>query len=218
MWPRQQRQGHTYEEKTDNYTTYLSTGALTVSGAKHRQIISDWSNGMSTGQLCHTHGIAESYFKQYKRIHKITRSAIPVTGEQLMEVDDQDGLIDEIIISRRHTLAADLAKEQHKRMSEDSKNWRTLMDDYVAHMTTLSKAPKSVPKIKLTKPKTHTLSLYVLLIFIGANMDGPMKSVKPITLMRHVSDWWKKPKHSCPVSQLSPKNICRCRFRLVPCR
>jgi predicted phosphodiesterase len=144
---------YTYEEKTDNYTTYLSTGALTVSGAKHRQIISDWSNGMSTGQLCHTHGIAESYFKQYKRIHKITRSAIPVTGEQLMEVDDQDGLIDEIIISRRHTLAADLAKEQHKRMSEDSKNWRTLMDDYVVHMTTLSKAPKSVPKIKLTKPK-----------------------------------------------------------------
>jgi len=144
---------YTYDEKNDKYTTHLGTGSITMSGATHRQIMAEWSAGMSTAQICHTHKIAESHFKQYKRIHKITRGSIPVTGEQLMEVDDQDGLIDDIIISRRHTLAADLAKEQHKRMAEDSKNWRTLMDDYVAHMTTLTKAPKSVPKIKLTKAK-----------------------------------------------------------------
>ena len=144
---------YTYDEAGDTYITHLSTGTITMSGDRHRQIMADWSNGMSTAQICHAHSIAESHFQQYKRVHKITRSTVAVTNEQLMEVDDQDGLIDEIIVSRRHTLVAELAKEQHRRMAEDSKNWRTLMDDYVSHMSTLTKAPKSVPKINLTKAK-----------------------------------------------------------------
>ena len=148
-----QSNSYTYDDIADKYTTHLPTGTITMSGVKHRQIMADWSNGMSTAQICHAHSIAESHFRQYKRVHKITRATVPVTNEQIMEVDDQDGLIDEIIVSRRHTLVAELAKEQHRRMSEDSKNWRTLMDDYVAHMSPLSKAPKSVPKINLTKAK-----------------------------------------------------------------
>ncbi len=142
-----------YNKDTDTYSTHLSTGTITMSGDRHRQLMADWSSGMSTAQVCNKHDIAESHFKQYKRIHKIVRGVVPFTDEQLMEVDDHTGLIDDIIASRRHGLIAELARKEHTNLAKDAEKWRSLSQDYLANMTSLTKAAKSVPKIKLSKAK-----------------------------------------------------------------
>jgi predicted phosphodiesterase len=76
-----------------------------------------------------------------------------VTDEQLFEADEQDGLVEEILSSRRQTLMTEIAKKKHKQLVKDSNNWQILKYDYLAHMVSLQKAPKSVPKLSLKKAK-----------------------------------------------------------------
>ena len=140
-----------YDEPTDTYTTHLTGVPVVKTGDEHRTMMRDWAAGMSTSEFCVKHSIPELRARQYRKVHKMTRHSVPVTDEQLFEADEQEGLVEEILSSRRQTLMTEIAKKKHKQLVKDSNNWQTLKYDYLEHMVSLQKAPKSVPKLSLKK-------------------------------------------------------------------
>lgn len=149
----QGKNSYEYDETTDTYTTHLTGVPVVKTGEEHRSMMLDWSSGMSTSEFCVKHNIPEMRARQYRQVHKMTRHSVPVTDEQLFEADEQDGLVEEILSSRRQTLMTEIAKKKHKQLVKDSNNWQILKYDYLAHMVSLQKAPKSVPKLSLKKAK-----------------------------------------------------------------
>jgi len=145
------KNSYEYDQDEDTYKTTISGVVVCKTGAEHRQMMIDWSNGMMSGEFCVKHDLPQMRARLYRRLHKMTRKAIPVTNEQLYEADEQSALVEEIISSRRQTLMTEIAKKQHKEMVKDSENWNTLKHDYLEHMVSLQKAPKTVPKLSLKK-------------------------------------------------------------------
>jgi len=138
-----------YDEDADHYTTYLMSGKIEMSGDEHRQLLLDYAApiSMPIPAICTKYDMPRAHFDQYRRIHKFTRTTIPMTNEQIME-DEEDWVIDELVSARRHTMTGKLAKKEHAQLVKDATNWRELELNFLNHLPELTKAAPKVPKLK----------------------------------------------------------------------
>ncbi len=148
-----------YNKETDTYITFIKCAGenLVISGDMHRAMKSSYSNMTSKGatlnQIAREFNFPRLWFDEYRRKHGWTHDMLPYTDEQVME-SDNDELVEDLVLRNRREIHKKYEKRKWNDIQEAAEKWFHFEDTYKGMLSGLTKAPKTVPKLRIPESKS----------------------------------------------------------------
>jgi len=148
-----------YNKDTDTYITFIKCAGenLVISGDMHRAMKSSYSNMTSKGatlnQIAREFNFPRLWFDEYRRKHGWTHDMLPYTDEEVIE-GDNDELVEDLVLRNRREIHKKYEKKKWKDIQDAAEKWFHFEDTYKGMLNNLTKAPKTVPKLKIPKAKS----------------------------------------------------------------
>tara|TARA_R110001592_G_scaffold104354_1_gene293664 strand:+ start:8661 stop:10088 length:1428 start_codon:yes stop_codon:yes gene_type:complete len=147
-----------YNESTDTYITFIKAAGenMIIAGDMHRGMKAAYSNMTSKGatinEIAREFNFPRAWFDEYRRIHAWTHDMLPFTDEEIMANDNEE-LVDDLVLRNRREIYKKYEKKKWKEISDAAEKWFNFEDTYGLMLQQLQKAPKKVPKVKLSDAK-----------------------------------------------------------------
>ena len=143
-----------YDDQTDTYLTYLSSGTSKMSGQDVRSIRRDYTSGMTMADVCAKHDMPISIFREFKRIHGLTQTASPLSDEELVDDLWEDNALS-VVDERRHKADGLMHRQEMRTLRKDAEAWRRFEFTILRELkeNVLTTANESVPRLTLPAPR-----------------------------------------------------------------
>lgn len=129
-----------YVKETDTYITYLTSAAynVVVPGPIHRAMKQAYSDmvgeGETGGQICLKFGFPDSWFDEYRRMHKWRHSMLPFTDEEVKESNPEQ-MVEELILRNKREIQKRYQTDRIKDLERDADKWRQFQDGVLDEIT-----------------------------------------------------------------------------------
>ena len=153
-------EGYTYNDQTDTYEFTVGQVTHQLSGDVHKLMIHQYINGASIDSMASLFYTTVAFIKRWRALFGITRDSAPVTINDIIS-KDTDALAEQIVASKKSAAEIKANSTIDRQTKKDAEKWRNLEDSLLSHIKdNLSKAPKTVPRLKL-KPTSNPYALVV---------------------------------------------------------
>jgi len=142
---------YTYDETDDTYYLIFGEVAHTLDGDEHKSILHDYTSGVKVSEIAGKHNKTTDFIHRWRRTFGVTRSSPAITTNEII-TNSEDDIASAIISRKMYASQIKAAKKERAALADAAERWMNLDREVLTHMRgNLTKAPKTVPRLKLKK-------------------------------------------------------------------
>lgn len=142
---------YTYNEEDDTYLMDTGFAVQQITGEEHKYMLSQYTSGVPLKRIAAIMNVSPDFMQRWRRTFGVTRNSPPLTEKEVIENTEEE-LATTIINRKIHKSQVKAFGRMQKQVESDAEKWRNLTTVAIDYLKGhLEKAPKTVPRLKLTK-------------------------------------------------------------------